>query len=654
MAELVNYLLGIIYNLNFWTPTIRKHKSLYALEGFVETVERVRVDSLIFHYKEDPNTTQHTLQGCLMMKRTPNVHLTHRICDDSFGQKRSDTVRQKILAALEAKGEQPPKPGASAKIRNWYYWIKRKAMWCAGGNQCPFPCSTSCCAKPKKEKNDTGDQPAEGKEDYFDNSSSYSDEEDDFSEGYTDNTITQADIDAYPFPEFDPLFYPLPEALQHIRDEAQKRSLGHKEGDEAENDASEVESIAEAKRKALEASTALDDDDVEKLAAQAGDLYDKMGCLLEPMNARVRKVYEKNRRILRHLALGKDFNGIPYDFEPSEIGREIVHRVMETLEVYLGGPVIPVLHLKEEMFRDDCARGSLSITFELRNPEKATNRRAEDTMEVTIADNMDDGENNGWTAEDVDDDEPRKDNVKIIARIKPPVHHNKAGNINNVLYNTEIRRKGQYLIFLDNDMRPEPDFLLYTLPWFYNEGQLARHWEVNDNLSFVQTPQMFVRDAIADGDKLGNGNQVFFAAIQPGRDGENACAFAGTNAIFSKRALLRVGGIPYESQTEDAHTSIRLHRDGFVSYYVNMPLVIGEAPTTVASRLLQYLRWVKGSIQLWWAQFYQPPRKVLIGEAPKKLLKYVLLYPSQTYYGMVMTDFFPVFTVGMSVQVSLC
>jgi cellulose synthase (UDP-forming) len=218
-----------------------------------------------------------------------------------------------------------------------------------------------------------------------------------------------------------------------------------------------------------------------------------------------------------------------------------------------------------------------------------------------------------------EDESMPKDRVKIVARIKPVEHHNKAGNINNVLYNTEVREKGQYLIFLDNDMRPEPDFLLYTLPWFYNEGQLARHWEINDNLSFVQTPQIFVRDAIRDGDKLGNGNQVFFAAIQPGRDGENACAFAGTNAIFAKRALLRIGGVPYESQTEDAHTSIRLHRDGFVSYYVNLPLVVGEAPTTVASRLLQYLRWVKGSIQLWWAQYYQPPRKMCIGEAPPKL-----------------------------------
>ncbi len=42
---------------------------------------------------------------------------------------------------------------------------------------------------------------------------------------------------------------------------------------------------------------------------------------------------------------------------------------------------------------------------------------------------------------------------------------------------------------------------------------------------------------------------------------------------------------------------------------------------TVASRLLQFLRWVKGSIQLWWAQFYKPPKKCMIGKAPPKLSK---------------------------------
>jgi len=311
----------------------------------------------------------------------------------------------------------------------------------------------------------------------------------------------------------------------------------------------------------------------------------------------------------------------------------VVMRVMEVMEVYLGGPVVPVLHLKEEMYRDDCARGSLSITFELRDAQgnifqKNKKRRSYDdqteSIQVVCNENGEPVCEGLWeNAEQhqlYPDMHPSVDRVKIIARIKPPEHHNKAGNINNVLYNTEVLRKGQFLIFLDNDMRPESDFLLYTLPWFYTEGE-PRQWEINSNLSFVQTPQVFLDNAVANGDKLGNANKVFFSAIQPGRDGENACAFAGTNAIFSKRALLRIGGIPYESQTEDAHTSIRLHKDGFVSYYVNIPLVVGDAPTTVASRQLQFLRWVKGSIQLWWAQFYRPPRRTCIGEAPPELPK---------------------------------
>ncbi|OQR97654.1 cellulose synthase 4 [Achlya hypogyna] len=56
--------------------------------------------------------------------------------------------------------------------------------------------------------------------------------------------------------------------------------------------------------------------------------------------------------------------------------------------------------------------------------------------------------------------------VTFVGRVKPPTHHSKAGNINNVLYNEKA--SGRYAIILDNDMKPHPMFVQATLPFFFD------------------------------------------------------------------------------------------------------------------------------------------------------------------------------------------
>ncbi len=72
----------------------------------------------------------------------------------------------------------------------------------------------------------------------------------------------------------------------------------------------------------------------------------------------------------------------------------------------------------------------------------------------------------------------------------------------------------------------------------------------------------------------------------------------GTNAIFRLPPIHTVGGVPYGSLTEDAHTAIRLHKFGYKSMYVPDKLAVGIAPVTVANSLQQRGRWCKGSVQL--------------------------------------------------------
>ncbi len=507
IAEIVNYFLGLIYNFNFWTASVRKRKSLYNMTGFLDSVKEVRVDTCIFHYKEDPNTTQKTLQGCLMLKRTPNVRVTHRICDDSFGQKRSDSIRQQLLKEKEEKGENFGRRAAQ-RTKTVLEWIKEKGKWCMGGRCNCLPCSFKCCKKHhkrgKKNKKDMdkqkkkeGDDVEMHKIDGADGDlSSDEEDEDEFGDNYIDDTISQADIDNYPFPEFDALFYPLPEAFK--KDLEQKKAKNFSTDSEKSGDEKRMKKVGKLgwdyrpDSKGKEVDGDCDDERTGEEDEEDPETAKIKKILCEPIDDRIRKIYEKNRRILRHLALGKDEYGDNYDFEPSLIGKEIVMRVMETLELYLEGPVVPVLHLKEEMFREDCSRGSLCLTFELKYPNKQQKgRHGQSNIKIITDDDTDKEKIEEIEDEDHYSQPEKKDKVKIVVRIKPQVHHNKAGNINNVLYNTELFKKGDFLAFFDNDMRPEPDFLIYTLPWFFTEVEEKRyaHYE---NVSFVQTPQIFI------------------------------------------------------------------------------------------------------------------------------------------------------------------
>lgn len=62
--------------------------------------------------------------------------------------------------------------------------------------------------------------------------------------------------------------------------------------------------------------------------------------------------------------------------------------------------------------------------------------------------------------------------VTFVGRIKPQVHHSKAGNINNVLYNEGAC--GRYCVILDNDMKPHEMFLQAVLPFFFDEPKNSK------------------------------------------------------------------------------------------------------------------------------------------------------------------------------------
>lgn len=68
--------------------------------------------------------------------------------------------------------------------------------------------------------------------------------------------------------------------------------------------------------------------------------------------------------------------------------------------------------------------------------------------------------------------------------------------------------------------------------------------------------------------------------------------------MLRRTALDEVGGIAVETVTEDAHTSLRLHRKGWTSAYIRIPLSAGLATESLSAHIGQRMRWARGMTQI--------------------------------------------------------
>lgn len=206
---------------------------------------------------------------------------------------------------------------------------------------------------------------------------------------------------------------------------------------------------------------------------------------------------------------------------------------------------------------------------------------------------------------------------RYIARPKPEgkPHHAKAGNINYALFSGET--SGDFVLTLDADHIPKPEFLQRVLPYFYQYNLYTGKYETNQ-IAFVQTPQAFYN--LPPDDPFCHRANLFYGPIQQGKDGMNAAFYTGTNAILRREALINVGlqnfsdeyikdagkleefdlvgGVSSTSITEDMNTAMHLHAAGWKSVYHHEILSSGLAPDDLSSTLKQRLRWAQGTIQV--------------------------------------------------------
>lgn len=166
--------------------------------------------------------------------------------------------------------------------------------------------------------------------------------------------------------------------------------------------------------------------------------------------------------------------------------------------------------------------------------------------------------------------------------------HAKAGNINTALHRTE----GDLVLILDCDHIPVKGFLQDTVGFFFDASVAlvqTPHWFYN--------PDPFERNLLTKG-QVPVGNELFYKVLQKGNDAWNAAFFCGSAAVVRRAALLEVGGIATETVTEDCHTSLRLHAEGYRSLYYDKIMVAGLAPEKFSSYVGQQVRWARGMAQI--------------------------------------------------------
>lgn len=172
---------------------------------------------------------------------------------------------------------------------------------------------------------------------------------------------------------------------------------------------------------------------------------------------------------------------------------------------------------------------------------------------------------------------------------RPDNAHAKAGNLNHAMRQTD----GEFIAVFDCDHIPTRAFLQMTMGWMVHDPLMA----VVQTPHHFYSPDPFQRN-LAAGMRLPAENNMFYGLVQDGNDFWNASFFCGSCAVLRRQALMEIGGFAQETVTEDAHTALRLHRKGWHSSYLKLPLAAGLATERLILHITQRIRWARGMIQI--------------------------------------------------------
>lgn len=162
--------------------------------------------------------------------------------------------------------------------------------------------------------------------------------------------------------------------------------------------------------------------------------------------------------------------------------------------------------------------------------------------------------------------------------------------------------KPKYICVFDADMNPIPNFV----------ENLLEPLEKDPKLAFVQTPQYYTNfETNRVAHAAGLLQAVFYEFICEGKSSQDAMFCCGTNVIFRREALNDVGGLEEASVTEDFATSLKFHKRGWHSAYINAVIAFGMGPEDLGAFFKQQFRWAQGTVGLFRGiiiDFFKNPR----------------------------------------------
>jgi cellulose synthase (UDP-forming) len=159
----------------------------------------------------------------------------------------------------------------------------------------------------------------------------------------------------------------------------------------------------------------------------------------------------------------------------------------------------------------------------------------------------------------------------------------KAGKINEAL----ARTTEEFILVLDPDHIPFPEFLHHTLGFFQDE-----------KIGFVQVCQAYYnqyRSFTAAG--AAEQTYTFYGPSQMSLHGLGCPVAIGANCTFRRKALESIGGHGI-GLAEDLITSIRLHAKGWKSVYNPVIVSRGLVPEELGSFCKQQMKWARGLFEV--------------------------------------------------------
>lgn len=174
-------------------------------------------------------------------------------------------------------------------------------------------------------------------------------------------------------------------------------------------------------------------------------------------------------------------------------------------------------------------------------------------------------------------------NIKHITR------NNRAGFKAGALNVGLEKSEGEFLAIFDADFVPDRDFLINTIPFFYEKEKVAlvqtRWGHINRDYSLLTIAQSIGMDGhfiIEQGARTWNGLYM---------------NFNGTAGVWRKEAIRDAGGWHHDTLTEDLDLSYRAQLKGWNTKFLFNVVTPSELPIDISAYKSQQHRWAKGSIQ---------------------------------------------------------